>query len=93
VSVILLHSTDRLPEQWVVVAMRAGKIVPMYPRRIPICGSQQEALERTEILRSQDAGFAAKWDGWMFVQMEVSRPVFFGRRPGVTYRDGKQGQG
>lgn len=67
-----------LTEQWVVYAQRAGRVVPMMPRRLPICGSLHEAVERIELLRASNEAFAAKWEGWVFVPARIDKAVLFG---------------
>lgn len=54
------------PESWYVVARRAGKYVPMFPVRMPMCGSAAEALDRIRLTLRQDAVFSKHWDGWWF---------------------------
>jgi hypothetical protein len=65
-------------ERWIVVAHKCGQWVPMWPHKeklFPVCGSREEARERTELARMIDPVFAARWRGWHFVQVPLDTTV------------------
>lgn len=63
----IIHPDAPPSQQWYVVARRAGVyMIPMFPKRMPMCGSPNEALERIRLTLAQDKFFSKKWDGWHF---------------------------
>lgn len=58
-----------------MVAFRSGEWVPMFPKRLPLCGSAQEALERTGILLGSDDEFRRRWDGWVFAPVALHNAI------------------
>jgi hypothetical protein len=81
----ILHPGAPTPERWIVVAFKAGHwkqisatLRPGVPAalRMP-CGSRQEAVERTHILRATNPEFAREWAGWKFCQVPLDSVVEF----------------
>lgn len=44
-----------------------GSFVPMTPKRIPFCGTENEVLDRVRLTAARDKDFARKWAGWRFL--------------------------
>lgn len=49
--------------------------VPMWPRRMPLCGSATEAIERVRILLGKDPEFARKWARHRFVPIRIDDAI------------------
>lgn len=43
------------------------RFVPMTPKRIPFCGTENEVLDRVRLTAARDKEFARKWAGWRFL--------------------------
>lgn len=53
--------------------------VPMFPRRMPTCGTATEAMERMRITRAKDKRFARKFAGYRFVPVRIDDAVMVPR--------------
>lgn len=50
--------------------------VPMWPKRMPLCGCVEEAIGRIRITLGKDKDFARKWSGYRFLPVRVDDAVF-----------------
>lgn len=41
--------------------------IPMTPKRIPFCGTENEVFDRVRLAAARDKQFARKWAGWRFL--------------------------
>lgn len=72
---------DREPESWIPVAAKrwgvamhkAGEWVPLFPKRFPMCGSEDEVYDRVRIRMGQDPVFKRRWLGWHVVAVKVDK--------------------
>lgn len=52
-----------------------AEYVPMWPKRMPTCGTATEAMERMRITRARDKRFARKFAGYRFVPVRIDDAV------------------
>jgi len=69
-SVVIVKGDPREPEI-IPVMHRMGTIIPLFPKRQPLSGSHEEALDRARIWLKQNPTFAAKWAGYYLATMRV----------------------
>lgn len=50
--------------------------VPMWPKRMPMCGAAEEALGRMRITLGADKDFARRWSQHRFIPVRVDDAVF-----------------
>lgn len=70
-----VHVLGIIKEEWVPVAQRYGKWVPMHPKHFPVSGSRNEVLDRVYIRAGQDHAFRRKWRGWQFMAVRFDDSV------------------
>lgn len=72
-SPVIILGLDK--EEWVVVAHRAGKWIPLSTSRFPVCGSYDEVIERVRIRCKVDPDFARRWRGYHLTGCRIDKQV------------------
>ena len=63
----IVYLNQPIKECWYGALHQNGNYVPLFPKRMPICGSRHEVFDRVRLLAAMDPEFQAKWRGWHVV--------------------------